>query len=246
MWESLWPGRDTPIGARHERRSPGDVARAGAGGGVCATSACDPRRHLHRAGWDAAQSLELDTLQRVRGVLRERFAARATLDPSLLTIGFARRFATYKRAGLVFSDLERLLTLPLQIVVAGKAHPQDAPGKELLQEIVELSRGPAAGRVVFIEGYDIDLARRAHSRLRRLAEHAAPSVRGLRDERDEGCRQRRPQPVRAGRLVGRGLRPRLRLGDRGRQRRGRRGGAVPACSPKRSSRALRRGTTGPR
>ncbi len=76
-----------------------------------------------------------------------------------MTIGFARRFATYKRAALVYSNLERLLALPVQIVVAGKAHPQDAPGKDVMQMIVELSRGAAAGRVVFLEDYDIDLAR---------------------------------------------------------------------------------------
>jgi starch phosphorylase len=109
--------------------------------------------------WEQARELDLDALRAIRATLRERLAIRAGLDPSLLTIGFARRFATYKRAALVFSDLERLLALPLQIVVAGKAHPQDAAGKDLLQEVVELSRGPAAGRVVFLEGYDMDLAR---------------------------------------------------------------------------------------
>jgi glycogen phosphorylase len=110
-------------------------------------------------GWEAAQALDLDELRGVRTTLKQRLADTTGLDPSLLTIGFARRFATYKRASLVFSDLERLLALPLQIVVAGKAHPQDAAGKELLQEIVALARGPAAGRVVFLEGYDIELAR---------------------------------------------------------------------------------------
>jgi glycogen phosphorylase len=110
-------------------------------------------------GWEAARNLDMDALLAVRAPLRERLAELTGLDPSLLTIGFARRFATYKRAALVFSDLERLLALPVQIVVAGKAHPQDAAGKDLLQEVVELSRGPGAGRVVFLEGYDIDLAR---------------------------------------------------------------------------------------
>jgi len=110
-------------------------------------------------GWEAVRDLDLDVLRTVRAALRERLAARTGLDPSLLTIGFARRFATYKRASLVFSDLERLLALPVQIVVAGKAHPQDAAGKDLLQEVVELSRGAARGRVVFLEGYDMDLAR---------------------------------------------------------------------------------------
>jgi starch phosphorylase len=82
----------------------------------------------------------------------------AGLDPERLTIGFARRFATYKRAGLLYSDLERLLALPVQVVVAGKAHPQDAPGKDVMQQIVELSHGAAERRVVFLEDYDIELA----------------------------------------------------------------------------------------
>jgi len=112
-----------------------------------------------QGGWEAARSLDLDALLSVRATLRGRLAALTGLDPSLLTIGFARRFATYKRASLVFSDLERLLALPVQVVVAGKAHPQDAAGKELLRAVVELSRGAAAGRVVFLEGYDIELAR---------------------------------------------------------------------------------------
>ncbi len=158
MWESLWPGRAAPIGSITNGVHLGtwlapELAQALREVGV------RPEAPPASAGWDAANGLDLDVLRRVRGELRERFAAKAGLDPSLLTIGFARRFATYKRAGLVFSDLERLLALPLQIVVAGKAHPQDVPGKELLQEIVELARGPAAGRVVFLEGYDIDLAR---------------------------------------------------------------------------------------
>ena len=95
----------------------------------------------------------------MHAALRERLAGLSGLDPSLLTIGFARRFATYKRAGLVYTDLERLLALPVQLVVAGKAHPQDAPGKDVMQQIVELSRDPAAGRVVFLENYNIELAR---------------------------------------------------------------------------------------
>ncbi len=158
MWESLWPGRAAPIGHVTNGVHLGtwlapELAQALREAGV------RPEAPPAWAGWDAAHSLDLETLRRVRAQLRDRFAARAGLDPSLLTIGFARRFATYKRAGLVFSELERLLSLPLQIVVAGKAHPQDAPGKELLRQIVELSRGPAAGRLVFLEGYDIDLAR---------------------------------------------------------------------------------------
>jgi len=87
------------------------------------------------------------------------------LDPEAFTIGFARRFATYKRATLLFRDLARLkriLTnakMPVQVVIAGKAHPRDFPGKTLIREIVQYSRDPElAGRVVFVEDYGIDVA----------------------------------------------------------------------------------------
>ncbi|MCS7315383.1 MAG: alpha-glucan family phosphorylase [Bryobacterales bacterium] len=88
------------------------------------------------------------------------------LDPEAFTIGFARRFATYKRATLLFRDvgrLKRLLTnpeRPVQIVVAGKAHPKDHPGREMIRHIVQLSRDPElAKRLVFIEDYDMHVAR---------------------------------------------------------------------------------------
>ncbi|MSV36364.1 MAG: alpha-glucan family phosphorylase [Bryobacterales bacterium] len=87
------------------------------------------------------------------------------LDPEALTIGFARRFATYKRATLVFRDLARLKRLlanakmPVQLVVSGKAHPKDLPGKALIREIVQFSKDPdLAGRVVFVEDYGIEVA----------------------------------------------------------------------------------------
>jgi len=111
------------------------------------------------ANWQAAREVDAGELWQAHAHLKRRLAGRTGFDPELLTIGFARRFATYKRAGLVYSDLERLLALPVQFVVAGKAHPQDAPGKDVMQEIVRLSRGAARGRVVFLENYDIDLAR---------------------------------------------------------------------------------------
>ncbi len=91
--------------------------------------------------------------------------AKEVLDPEAFTIGFARRFATYKRATLVFKDLVRLKKIllnekmPVQIVIAGKAHPKDLPGKTLIHEIVEFSRDPElAGRVVFVEDYSLDVA----------------------------------------------------------------------------------------
>ena len=89
------------------------------------------------------------------------------LDPDVLTIGFARRFATYKRASLLFSDPGRLAALladperPIQVLVAGKAHPADEEGKDLIQLVVDFAREPlAAGRVVFLEDYEMTLARR--------------------------------------------------------------------------------------
>ncbi|MDQ6673620.1 MAG: alpha-glucan family phosphorylase, partial [Chloroflexota bacterium] len=83
-----------------------------------------------------------------------------------LVIGFARRFATYKRAGLVLADPDRLVRLmdggdrPLVIVFAGKAHPRDDAGKLLVQRIVQASRDERfRGRLVFLENYDVELAR---------------------------------------------------------------------------------------
>ena len=88
------------------------------------------------------------------------------INPYDLTIGFARRFATYKRAGLVMSDVERLLDLinrpnrPVQIIFAGKAHPADEPGKQLIQQIYRtVKKAETGGRLVFLEDYDMNLAR---------------------------------------------------------------------------------------
>lgn len=93
-------------------------------------------------------------------------AARNVLDPNLLTIGFGRRFATYKRATLILSDPERLCKLlndperPIQLIFSGKAHPRDEPGKQLIRQIANLRHNPKFnGRVVFIEDYDINVCR---------------------------------------------------------------------------------------
>ena len=112
----------------------------------------------------------------IREDARQRFAARfkeaaqvvgagTLLDPNALTIGFARRFATYKRANLIFRDIERLRQLlvdvrrPVQIIFAGKAHPADNPGKEVLQSVYQFTRDPEfEGRVAFLEDYDMHLA----------------------------------------------------------------------------------------
>jgi glycogen phosphorylase len=117
----------------------------------------DPGAPPAGANWGAARALDRAKLWDVHAAAKRRLAARTQLDPDRLTIGFARRFATYKRAALVFTDLERLLALPVQLVVAGKAHPQDNPGKDVMQEIVELAR-EHTDRIVFLENYDIGLA----------------------------------------------------------------------------------------
>jgi starch phosphorylase len=113
------------------------------------------------AGWEAVRDLDPGALWHVHSELRARVAALAGLDPERLTIGFARRFAAYKRANLIFTDVERLLALPVQIVVAGKAHPQDVAGKDVMQKVVALAREPRSqGRIVFLEDYDIGLAQK--------------------------------------------------------------------------------------
>ena len=89
------------------------------------------------------------------------------LNKDALTIGFARRFATYKRAHLLFRDLDRLARIvnnpekPVQFVFAGKAHPRDIPGQDLIKMIVEISKRPEfIGKIVFLQNYDIMLAKR--------------------------------------------------------------------------------------
>lgn len=93
-------------------------------------------------------------------------AAGLLLDPYALTIGFARRFATYKRANLVLRDTRRLLDIvnrpdmPVQIIFAGKAHPADEPGKLLIQQVYrEVKKAENGGRLVFLDDYDMNLAR---------------------------------------------------------------------------------------
>jgi glycogen phosphorylase/synthase len=88
------------------------------------------------------------------------------LDEKALTIGFARRFATYKRASLLFRDLDRLSRIvnnpekPIQFIYAGKAHPNDGGGQELIKKVFEISQMPRfSGKVIFLENYDIELAK---------------------------------------------------------------------------------------
>jgi len=89
------------------------------------------------------------------------------IKPEVLTIGFARRFATYKRAHLLFTNLDRLAAIvnnkehPVQFIFAGKAHPNDKPGQDLIKRIVEVSAMPQfVGKILFLQNYDMELARR--------------------------------------------------------------------------------------
>ncbi|HEY3524367.1 MAG TPA: alpha-glucan family phosphorylase [Candidatus Limnocylindrales bacterium] len=127
--------------------------------------------------WQAHERQKLELSIFARGRLRSQFARHgespaalaeldALLDPGVLTIGFARRFATYKRAQLLFSDVDRLARLlwhqdrPVQIVFAGKAHPADRPGQQVIQEIFARTRSSQLrGRVFILEDYDIRIAR---------------------------------------------------------------------------------------
>jgi starch phosphorylase len=130
----------------------------------------------HERLWIAHRRLKQLLVNHIREDARHRFAgqlkeaaavvgAGTLLDPEVLTIGFARRFATYKRASLIFRDIERLRRLctnpyrPVQVIFAGKAHPEDTPGKEVLQEVYRWTRDPRfEGRIAFLEDYDMHLA----------------------------------------------------------------------------------------
>jgi glycogen phosphorylase len=124
--------------------------------------------------WETHLSLKSQLLEFVRARAIEQHkrrgeppdSVRRVLSPDALTIGFARRFATYKRANLILTDIEKLVNLvndpkrPVQFIFAGKAHPRDDPGKRVLQQITELIRHrDFADKVVFIENYDINVGR---------------------------------------------------------------------------------------
>lgn len=132
-----------------------------------------PTEELWRTHERRRERLVAFARQRLQVQLRRRGApaseialAEETLDPEALTIGFARRFATYKRATLLLRDTQRLATIlnrpgqPVQVIFAGKAHPRDEAGKELIRQIVHLCRDERfCQRIVFLEDYDMNVAR---------------------------------------------------------------------------------------
>jgi glycogen phosphorylase len=193
MWQRLWPDvpeDDIPIGhitngvhlpswVSHDmvqlydrylgprwREQPGDH-------GIWSRADRIPADELWRTHERRRDRLVGFVRRRVRQQLTRRGApewelrdADEVLDPNALTIGFGRRFATYKRALLLFRDPERLARLlddvarPVQVIIAGKAHPRDDAGKELIRRIVEFSKAePFRRRVVFIEDYEMAVAR---------------------------------------------------------------------------------------
>jgi starch phosphorylase len=193
MWQFLWPDTPTaqvPIGhitngvhtktwlapeleSLYDRYLPADWQEHVDEPAVWAPLVDVPNEEL----WAAHQARKEDLIdfarQRLRAQLlrhgegpRKLAAAAQALNPHALTLGFARRVATYKRLPLIFHDEERLKRLlndpdrPLQIVFSGKAHPADEPAKSLIQQIYYRSQEPDyAGKIIFLENYDINIAR---------------------------------------------------------------------------------------
>ena len=128
--------------------------------------------------WNVRKTLKKELVRAIRERLsdpamsahytpRQVVTIKERLREDVLTIGFARRFATYKRATLLFSDLDRLDAIvndpkrPVQFIFAGKAHPADGMGQDLIKQIVEISKQDRfLGRIIFVPGYDITLAKR--------------------------------------------------------------------------------------
>ena len=193
MWQDLWPGvpvDEIPIGhvtngvhfrswISHDmnqlydrylgpdwREEPGDVH-------LWKRVATIPAEELWRNHERRREHLVAFARQRLHEQLVSRGASQAALqageealDPEALTIGFARRFATYKRATLLLRDPERLARIlndparPVQVIYAGKAHPRDNAGKDFIQRIVSLARQPQfRRRLVFLEEYDMSVSR---------------------------------------------------------------------------------------
>ena len=128
--------------------------------------------------WNIRQKLKKDLIGYLKNRIRKDMTNRQenpkliirtieAMDENALTIGFARRFATYKRARLVFSNPERLARIlnienrPMQFIYSGKAHPNDKAGQDLIKHIIEISKKPEfIGKIIFVENYDIELAKK--------------------------------------------------------------------------------------
>jgi glycogen phosphorylase len=195
LWGGVWPGLaedEVPIRSvtngvhlrswmapeyadllDHPRKTEGPSSSAGLGERAHAVDSL-PAREL----WDRHERLRTELVHFVRARLASQLARQGAgpsevgrtveaLDPNALTIGFARRFADYKRATLLLRDPARLIRLvntpgrPVQLIFGGKAHPYDNGGKELLRQLCQLTRNEEVrGRIVVLEEYDIEVARR--------------------------------------------------------------------------------------
>lgn len=193
MWNSIWPGlpeKEVPIfhitnGIHTQSWYSDEIARL-LDRYVGPEWLADP---VNQGVWQRIDKIPDAEIWRCRDRLRERLvgfareklraqlkqrghhqnkinSASEVLDPEVLTIGFARRFATYKRANLILDNLERLEKLlnhaerPVQIIFAGKAHPNDHPGKEMIRQLIHITnRDEFRNRVVFLENYNIAIAR---------------------------------------------------------------------------------------
>lgn len=192
MWQRVWqqyPQEDIPIGAitngvhtatwvahdialLYDRylggnwREEADCARVWAMAESISESELWRTHERLRARLVDYVRLRLQNQLRAKGARRRDMEmASEVLDPEALTIGFARRFATYKRANLILHDKERLARLvsnkqkPIQFIFAGKAHPQDNEGKRIIQELIELCRrDDCRHNIIFVEDYDMEIA----------------------------------------------------------------------------------------
>jgi starch phosphorylase len=189
MWHWLWPDRkseDVPISAITNGVHTGTWLAAELGAFYEEVLGKDWYAHVDDpAMWEALRAAPADKLWTLHTNLRHdmvAFARKRTearllrlgeqpavwpiLDPEALTLGFARRFATYKRATMIFTDKDRLKKIlndpkrPVQLVFAGKAHPADVPGKQFIQQVYWLAKEAGFnGRVIFLEEYDMHVAR---------------------------------------------------------------------------------------
>jgi starch phosphorylase len=188
MWQGLWPERplaEVPIGhvtngvhvptwlAPELGQLYSDCLGEGWRGRASEPATWQNIRHLDATRlWEVKTALKHRLFDHIGRVLADRAETLGlkeplpVLRPECLTIGFARRFASYKRSLLFFDDLERTRRLltdperPVQIIIAGKAHPADEPGKALLRRLVEISREPdLRNHVVIVPGYSMTLSR---------------------------------------------------------------------------------------
>ena len=250
IWQPMFPGSPVPIGyvtnGAHLATFVAEPFRR-----LLTTHLGDPwlRNPADPAAWEPVHRIPNEELWHARNESRRRLVAYARekserdrlvrgeeleyaqagslgLDPDTLTFGFARRLAGYKRLSLLATDPARAARIlsgqpPVQLLIAGKAHPSDTEAKQLLQRLFSLRRDidPAGARLAFLEDYDLAVARELVAGCDVWLNLPRPPARGERDERHEGDLQRRPAPERPRRLVGRGLQRRQRLGDRRRRRR---------------------------